>query len=99
MPLYGHTKSNDSLTHLTKGPDNLKFGKRNSPGKYPVPLLKAENDLDNVGDLVAVGARLFFTNHNQLWKSDGTSAGTVRVKDIASHEQGETEDGTSYRNR
>ena len=37
--------------------------------------------------LTAVGSTLFFTandgvNGNELWKSDGTAAGTVLVKDI-----------------
>src|SRR6266481_4181626 len=35
--------------------------------------------------LTAVGSTLFFvTNGNQLWKSNGTAAGTVLVKTIAS---------------
>jgi ELWxxDGT repeat protein len=36
------------------------------------------------GNLTAVGGSLFFTYANQLYKSDGTSAGTVLVKDINS---------------
>ncbi|MCI0536751.1 MAG: hypothetical protein L0Z50_16155 [Verrucomicrobiales bacterium] len=36
----------------------------------------------NPTELVDVNGTLFFRAITQLWKSDGTAAGTVRVKDI-----------------
>ena len=46
-------------------------------------------DLEHIFFLTAVGDTLYFrandsTNGEELWKSDGTSAGTVMVKDINS---------------
>ncbi len=45
------------------------------------------NGTDNISDLQVVGTQVFFTVEDsrgrELWKSDGTSAGTVLVRDIA----------------
>ena len=45
---------------------------------------------DKIGNLVTVGAGLFFTGRDathgeELWKSNGTSAGTAMVRDISLH--------------
>src|SRR5262249_3897988 len=39
---------------------------------------------DTVAELTAVGTSLFFRIQTALWKSDGTPAGTLLVKDFAS---------------
>jgi ELWxxDGT repeat protein len=36
--------------------------------------------LDSIYELTAVGDKLFFASYSDLWKSDGTSVGTVFVK-------------------
>lgn len=51
------------------------------------PSYDPESGEPRIGFLAAVGNALFFaaddgTNGQELWKSDGTAAGTVRVKDI-----------------
>ncbi|NVN91578.1 MAG: hypothetical protein HXX11_13385 [Desulfuromonadales bacterium] len=58
----------------------------------PVPVLIKDiktriKDNSNIHNLAAAGNELFFTAYdlahgNELWKSDGTAAGTVMVKDI-----------------
>ena len=47
----------------------------------------ASNGDPSIDDLFAIGSRLYFTANTtgfgrELWTSDGTSAGTVMVKDI-----------------
>ena len=69
-------------------------------GTVMVKDIRALSDEDgplggNLDDLIAVGSTLYFsandgTNGDELWKSDGTAAGTVMVKNIRA---GSSEDG------
>ena len=50
--------------------------------------IAAGSDSSSPSSLVSFKGQLFFTAYDgdggrELWKSDGTSAGTLRVKDIA----------------
>src|SRR5262245_39400299 len=36
----------------------------------------------NLSEIEAVGSTAYFLNGSELWKSDGSAAGTVRIKDI-----------------
>ena len=56
---------------------------------WMVKNIRHQDHSSNPSDLTAVGNTLFFvatddTNGKELWKSDGTAAGTVMVKDINS---------------
>ncbi|MCA9170423.1 MAG: hypothetical protein KDB23_22250, partial [Planctomycetales bacterium] len=85
------TDGTASGTVLVKDIDSGTF--TNSYGTYP--------NSSNPQGLTAVGGVLFFsatdsTNGRELWKSDGTAAGTVLVKDIFPGSSPYTYDGYDY---
>ncbi len=75
-------------THLSTGAETLEARVLLSSTPAMVADINLGSDSSNPENLVAVGSTTFFTasdsTHGQeLWKSDGTAAGTMLVKDIA----------------
>jgi ELWxxDGT repeat protein len=52
-------------------------------GTFPLTHLAAHGFGDDPSELTLVGNRIFFIVRSQLWVSDGTSAGTVMVREFS----------------
>lgn len=51
-------------------------------GTKPILPILFNDTIETSSRFLDIGGTLFFAQHNELWKSNGTLAGTVRVKEI-----------------